>query len=216
MRFPNAAKGISKIFTAEILQLITVLTGGAIAVLGVLYSDSMIINGFTSDVLAITILSLAAFTAVFGIIAFILKIIGFIQTSRDESFFRGVIWLTIISIAVSVVAGIFSNDWFWNNLANTVNGLFEFITSILVVLGISRMAFTLNDQKVIATSGTLLKTIIGIGVLSLVAKLFSIFLPLYLGEVIIIGLACLAVVLEIVRYILYLVLLSRAKNMLNE
>ena len=78
------------------------------------------------------------------------------------------------------------------------------------------MAFTLNDQKVIATSGTLLKTIIGIGVLSLVARLFSIFLPLYLGEVIIIGLACLAVVLEIVRYILYLVLLSRAKNMLNE
>ena len=181
MRFPNAAKGISKIFTAEILQLITVLTGGAIAVLGVLYADSMIINGFTADVLAITILSLAAFTAVFGIIAFILKIIGFIQTARDESFFRGVIWLTIISIAVSVVAGIFSNDWFWNNLANTVNGLFEFITSILVVLGISRMAFTLNDQKVIATSGTLLKTIIGIGVLSLVARLFSIFLPLEQG-----------------------------------
>lgn len=216
MKFPNAAKGIGKIFAAEIIQLITVLTGGTAAVLGFVFADSIKADtGSANDVIAITLLCLAVAAVVLAVISFIMMIIGVIQAARDESFFRGVIWLTLINIAVSVTAGFFSNNWFWNNLANTVSGFFGFLTTIFVILGVSRMALVLRDQDVIDTSGSLLKTIIGIGLVSLTARFFAIFLPLHVGKFILIGLACLGVVLEVVSYVLYLVMLSKAKKMLR-
>ena len=217
MKFPNAAKGISKIFTAEILQLIGTLATGIAVVLTAIFRNELSAENLNAGmtVWAIIILALMAGAAVVGIIALIIKIIGFIQTARDESFFRGVIYLTVIAILICFVAGAFSWNPFWSGFANAVADVVTFITSLMVVLGISRMAIALKDDGVLKSSGTLFKVILGVGILSVLTSFFSIFIPSAAGYYFTVVLGCMTIVLSLVRYVLYLIVLSKAKKMLK-
>ena len=212
MRCPNASKGINKILASEIISPFSALFMVIAAVFAFAIAEAPPTARKSSFEFAMALLFLAGTSAVLVIISFILMIIGLVQASRDESYFKGAIGLTVVNTVVSTVFAFFSNNSFWNSFGNTVSGLLGFLTSIIVILALSRMAIALNDQNVVKSSGNLLKAIIIISIISFIARLCSLVLPSQTAKLIV---TCLACLLEIVRYVLYLVVLVKAKKMLR-
>ena len=217
MKFPNAAKGIKKIFNAEILNLIALIATSILLILSVvLASLTESDNNATMGVLAISILVFGAVAGVMGIIALILMIVGTIQTAKDEPSFKMIIYLAVLNIIVAIIAALFSGNQFVNNLANGFNSVVSFITSILVVIGVANLARQLLNTELAEKCAKLLRVVIWVGMLSLMTRFFSIFWGSKVALVIIIFLGVISIILSIIQYILYLSMLSKAKKILAE
>ena len=217
MKFPNAAKGISKIFTSEILALIAAIATGVATILAVVMYASAKTNstaGAAASGIGMLVLGLGA--SVLLVIALILKIVGVVQASKDEDSFKMIIYLTIFTLIVAVVAAIFSRVTFLSNIANAVSSIGSFVTTLLIILGIGNLGVQVGNDEVIDKCSSQFKLILGIGIVALLARFFCIFLPTVPAQGIVIALAVVALVLSITQYILYLSLLSKAKKMLND
>lgn len=216
MRFPNAAKGISKIFTSEILSLIAILAAGVAGIVGtVFYTTAESNNEVGTLTSGIGFLVLAVGASVVTIIALILKIVGVIQASKDEDSFKMIIYITIFTLIVAIIAAFFSNVTFIYNISNAITNIGEFVTSLLIIIGIGNLAMKMNNVEIINKCGTQFKLILWIGIISLLTRFFSIFLPTFAAQSIVIVLAVIGMILGIIQYILYLSLLSKTKKMLN-
>jgi hypothetical protein len=217
MKFPNAAKGISKIFTSEILALIaTIATGVATILAAVMYASAKTNSTAGAAASGIGMLVLGLGASVLLVIALILQIVGVVQTSRDEDSFKMIIYLTIFTLIVAVVAAIFSRVAFLYNIANAVSAIGGFVTTLLIILGIGNLGVQVGNDEVIDKCSSQFKLILGIGIVALLARFFCIFLPTVPAQGIVIALAVVALVLSVIQYILYLSLLSKAKKMLND
>ena len=217
MKFPNAAKGISKIFTSEILALIAAIATGVASILAaVMYASAKTNSTAGAAASGIGTLVLVLGASVLLVIALILKIVGVVQTSKDEDSFKMIIYLTIFTLIVAVVAAIFSRVTFLNNIANAVSAIGGFVTTLLIILGIGNLGVQVGNDEVIDKCSSQFKLILGIGIVALLARFFCIFLPTIPAQGIVIALAVVALVLNIIQYILYLSLLSKAKKMLND
>lgn len=217
MKFPNAAKGISKIFTSEILALIAAIATGVASILAaVMYASAKTNSTAGAAASGIGTLVLVLGASVLLVIALILKIVGVVQTSRDEDSFKMIIYLTIFTLIVAVVAAIFSRVTFLNNIANAVSAIGGFVTTLLIILGIGNLGVQVGNDEVIDKCSSQFKLILGIGIVALLARFFCIFLPTIPAQGIVIALAVVALVLNVIQYILYLSLLSKAKKMLND
>ena len=217
MKFPNAAKGISKIFTSEILALIAAIATGVASILAaVMYASAKTNSTAGAAASGIGTLVLVLGASVLLVIALILKIVGVVQTSKDEDSFKMIIYLTIFTLIVAVVAAIFSRVTFLNNIANAVSSIGSFVTTLLIILGIGNLGVQVGNDEVIDKCSSQFKLILGIGIVALLARFFCIFLPTVPAQGIVIALAVVALVLNVIQYILYLSLLSKAKKMLND
>ena len=218
MKFPNAAKGVKKLFSAEILYLLSVILIGVVSVI-----TEIINNKMTNVTNAVAVLILVGFIAggVLAVIAFILQIVGLVQASRDERAFKGVILLTVFGIIVSVIGAFFSKDSFINSLSTTINSVVSVISIILIILGIGNMSLRLERQDMIERGGRIIRIIVWLAIISIIMNLISIFLPQNiddasdLAKVIILSLTVIALMLNIAEYVLYLSFLSKTKKMLN-
>ena len=105
MTFPHAAKGINKIFTAEILALIAFVFSG-IATVGAVITANILANDSNADIAAaaIVLLVFGIIAGVLAIVSVIIKFIGIFNASRDERAFKSVIYLTIINLGVAILA----------------------------------------------------------------------------------------------------------------
>jgi len=217
MKFPNAAKGISKIFTSEILALIAAIATGVATILAaVMYASAKTNSTAGAAASGIGMLVLGLGASVLLVIALILQIVGVVQTSRDEDSFKMIIYLTIFTLIVAVVAAIFSRVAFLYNIANAVSAIGGFVTTLLIILGIGNLGVQVGNDEVIDKCSSQFKLILGIGIVALLARFFCIFLPTIPAQGIVIALAVVALVLNVIQYILYLSLLSKAKKMLND
>lgn len=217
MKFPNAAKGISKIFTSEILALIAAIATGVASILAaVMYASAKTNSTAGAAASGIGTLVLVLGASVLLVIALILKIVGVVQTSKDEDSFKMIIYLTIFTLIVAVVAAIFSRVTFLSNIANAVSSIGGFVTTLLIILGIGNLGVQVGNDEVIDKCSSQFKLILGIGIVALLARFFCIFLPTIPAQGIVIALAVVALVLNVIQYILYLSLLSKAKKMLND
>lgn len=217
MKFPNAAKGISKIFTSEILALIAAIATGVATILAaVMYASAKTNSTAGAAASGIGMLVLGLGASVLLVIALILQIVGVVQTSKDEDSFKMIIYLTIFTLIVAVVAAIFSRVTFLNNIANAVSAIGGFVTTLLIILGIGNLGVQVGNDEVIDKCSSQFKLILGIGIVALLARFFCIFLPTIPAQGIVIALAVVALVLNVIQYILYLSLLSKAKKMLND
>jgi len=217
MKFPNAAKGISKIFTSEILALIAAIATGVATILAaVMYASAKTNSTAGAAASGIGMLVLGLGASVLLVIALILQIVGVVQTSKDEDSFKMIIYLTIFTLIVAVVAAIFSRVTFLNNIANAVSAIGGFVTTLLIILGIGNLGVQVGNDEVIDKCSSQFKLILGIGIVALLARFFCIFLPTIPAQGIVIALAVVALVLSVIQYILYLSLLSKAKKMLND
>lgn len=218
MKFPNAAKGLKKIFNAEILYLFSIVFLGIGMTIALIVSED---ESQLSDALGITMLIGLIAGAVMMAIALILKIVGVIQTAKDERSFKGVIYLTVFGLVITITAAAFFNNSVLNSISNTVSSVVSIITSVLIIFGICNMANQLGRQDIVQKGGKIFRIMIWLAILSIIMRFISIFLPKNiddasnLAKVIVLCLSVMSILLSVVQYVLYISFLSKAKNMLN-
>ena len=193
-----------------------IATGVASILAAVMYASAKTNSTAGAAASGIGTLVLVLGASVLLVIALILKIVGVVQTSKDEDSFKMIIYLTIFTLIVAVVAAIFSRVTFLNNIANAVSAIGSFVTTLLIILGIGNLGVQVGNDEVIDKCSSQFKLILGIGIVALLARFFCIFLPTVPAQGIVIALAVVALVLNVIQYILYLSLLSKAKKMLND
>ena len=237
MRFPDAARGVKKIFAAEILALfgrlsiiaaiiflaVAIISGGASAeglASGTADVDQVISGIAASSVgglLGAVICFIAA--SVLSIIAYILRIVGVVQARKNEDVFGTALAFIIIGLVCTALYVIFEGiSPVVSSFANTVADLMEVLVTVFVVSGIVKLSDQLNNGEVAKKGIFIIKLIVFINAFALIGNLIMSFMggvndSSDLASVII---AIVVSVLSIVEYILYLSFLVKAKKMLEK
>ena len=161
-------------------------------------------------------LAFFAIAAILMVVSLIMQIIGYLQTAKDDDSFKTAVYLTVFSLVLIVISAFFPTNRFLSSLSNLVAQLVNIIVSVLTIFGIANIASQLRNTEVVDKCSNLFKVIIAIGVISLLARFFTIFMPSQAANVIVIVLLVVSMILSVVQYILYILLLSKANNMLNK
>ena len=244
MRLDNAYRGISKIYTAEILSLIAavlviagliVAIGGSAAVLAsanitdLTNAENVAASLETAEVNTGALVTAGAGTivlmigGVIEIIAFILNIVGISAASKDERIFHSAMIWVVAGIVSAVVQGIFSNNQVVKDILNTVNTVCEVLTTYYVICGVISLANRVGRSDVAAAGAKVIRLTVIIYAISAVFSVVSLIIGLVTSgstayNVISAGAgvtAIVAAVLSIISYIVYLGMLSKAKKMLQ-
>ena len=213
MRYPNAFKGVSQIYKAELIAILAVICtgiGAILAIFGVGVADvgsEAIGKGFaiTGGVFVIA-------TAVLMIVSYILNIVGVGNAAKDESGFRSAMIAIIIGIVASIVAGIFSNKEVVCLLAQLVSKICDIMVFWFCIGGIRNLADKMNDRNIANKADSFTKLIIGIYVVGIVLAIIGSFVKAggFLdGFIDVAGAVC-----SIIAYLSYLSLLKGARDML--
>ena len=216
MSFPNAQKGIKKIYIGELLMLISIVLTTVSDIALLIFSAPEEVSDTTvgASVIGLVVFSVAA--SLLTVFALIFSIIGVIQTSKDEPLFKGVIAVMLLSVGVTIVSAIFTENQLVTKLTSVINEVSGTITIVLIVFGIGKMAEKLGNDDVFVRGQTLLRIIIWIALLSVIIKAVAAFAPysvvLVLDIIMLIGTG----VLEVVEYFLYLSFLNKTKKMLAQ
>ena len=219
MRFPNAYKGVKKLFIAEIISIIVEFVALTSAILAAVAAA-----GVTG--LAISAGSLALGSGIAMIVVFVIQLIGLFQGGRDSSLFRVAIWLVVIGIATSLTSAVLQSIEATKGLPailftilNTVSTLANFFVIICILYGIASLAEALKDHKMEAKGRRLAFYIVFLYILSVIFG----FLPGLNGFQLTDGwkiafsiFGIVALVLELLIYINVVIYLYRATKMLKK
>lgn len=223
MKFPNAAKGVKRIFAAEVLNLIATISLIVAALMIVIaVAGGNYASGDTSAVLAggglVGALVFVIVWFVLTVIAFIMKLVGIINASRDEVSFKSALVFLIVSIVASIVSSILmtNNINVAGNLLYTFAQLLEVFITIFVIAGGVKLADRLNRGDIGRKGTNVLKVIIVVNVLMLIANMVSSFMGGIAASVVAGVLFLVALIMEVVQYFLYLSFLGKTKKMLAE
>ena len=235
MKFPNAAKGVKRIFVAEVLTLIGLLSVLVATTLILTISSVFTLESAIGAFLAIGITVICLASVVLLIVAFIMELVGVINASRDESSFKSALIFFIVSIVLSIVSSLLKSvSVIAGGILSLIGGLVSIFVLIFIIAGIIRLADRLNRGDVSGKGSKVLKLLIIIKVVALIVTTIASFMgdsasisavissmvaPSEVAStpstaVVIILIA--TPVLEVIQYIIYLPFLSQAKKMLNK
>ena len=214
MKFPNAYKGVKKIWIAELIMILVAVVGIVTVVIpaanGVDINDEVALsNAPFKGLLA----ALAIVAALGALVAFFFNLIGIIGARKDDTNFKIALYVTLLGIAASIVSAIWSNSKVLNKWMDIVITLSSLFASYYVLTGIASLAEKYPDEETKAfvlksrtwLEGSFCLTI----VLKFIANIFHI-----QSEVALLIMGIAALVVEIISYVLYLCALNKGKNML--
>lgn len=214
MRFPNAFRGIKKIWLAELLMLLAAVVGIIMVIVmatnGTMVGEDIIINESVKTPIAI----LGIVTAVIALVAFILNLVGLINANNDDPAFRIALLVTILGIVASAISAIWSNNETLNKWMDTALTICSLFASYYVLTGIANLAEKMSDA---ATKALALKSRTLVEGSFCATALFKLIISIFKiqeGSTISTILAVIALLLELVSYILYLRALNKGKQML--
>lgn len=224
MKFPNAANGVKKIFTAEILSLISgICMFVMIVLLVVALAAAKAVSGGADGAAAGAVAS-GAGTLVFGIgsgvlaiIAFILNIVGISKASKDEESFRMALFAVIGGIILSVIGTAFNNvNGYVSSIMQALQVVADLLVLLYVIQGIRYLSLKLNRPDIDQKGQNLFKIIFIVLVLQFIARIVVIIFGGMAASITSAIIALIAVILSVIEYILYLAFLAKAKKMLAE
>ena len=217
MQFPNAAKGVKRIFTAEILKLIAAIVTviGIVMTIVTVAAANANSQGGTIAAGVGTVLLIAA-ASILALIGGIMALVGIINASKDEGAFKTALILIIISLIAAVVGGIFYRNATVQSICQIVQNLMSIFVTVFVIRGITNLAVKIGNDEVAKQGKSLLTIIVVFYALSLIANILVLVFGGMFASVLGGVLAVVALVLNIIAYIVYLSLLNKGKNMLAE
>ena len=214
MRFPNAYRGVKKIWLAELLMLLAAIVGIIMVIVmaanGTMVGEDIVINEGVKTPIAV----LGIVTAVILLIGFILNLVGLINANNDDSAFRIALLVTILGVVASAISAIWSNNAGLVKWMDTLITIFSMFASYYVLTGIANLAEKMSDA---ATKALALKSRTLVEGSFCATALFKLIISIFKiqdGSTISTILAVVALLLELVSYILYLRALSKGKKML--
>ena len=214
MKFPNAFRGIKKIWLAELLMLLFVAASIISVVVAVtnssLVDEKVVLNSSAETTVGLLVIV----TGLLVLVAFVLNLVGLINARTDDSAFRIALLVTLLGIAASVVQVIWSKNQGLVKWMDTLTTIFSMFATYYVLTGIANLAEKLSDSatKALALkSRTLVEgTFCATAIFKLIINIFKI----QETSTIYLIISIVALVLELVSYILYLRALSKGKKML--
>lgn len=215
--FPNAEKGVKKLFKAEIFALIA-------AVIAVAAAVAMIIGGALgeagNEAAAFAALGAGVLIGVGAgvllIVAFVLNLVSLLNAQKDDRNFTIALYFTGAGIASSLLTSVFAANGALSGTFTTVSNVASLFTTLFVINGIMSLAGKLNDEKMVQKGKTYLYLIVTVHILSIVAGIIGTVFRTNEAMLIAAGvLMILSGILEIVAYFLYLSYLAKAKKMLR-
>ena len=217
MKFPNAANGVKKLFTAQVLSLIAAIAtiiGLALLIITAASAEANVEGGAIAAGLGTIVLMGAA--SVLILIAAIMSLVGLIQSAKDEGAFKTAVFAIGISLVAAIVAAIFSSNGIVQSVCQIVQNVMSIAVTIFVITGVTNLADKLNNAEVSQKGRNLLKIIVCIYALALIATIISLIFGGAFFSVTAAILALVAAVLDVIAYFLYLSLLNKGKKMLAE
>ncbi len=217
MKFQNAATGVKRIFTAEILKLIAafVTVIAVIMMIVTLAAANANSQGGTIAAGVGTVVLIAA-ASILALIGGIMALVGIINASKDEGAFKTALILIVVSLIAAVVGGIFSRNTTVYSICQIVQNLMSIFVTVFVIKGITNLAVKIGNDEVAQQGKSLLTIIVVFYALSLIANILVLVFGGMFASVLGGILAVVALVLNIIAYIVYLSLLNKGKNMLAE
>ena len=221
MKFPNAAKGVKKIFNAEIISLIAALIGGAGLVLGLIGASKETGESVGTTLLAVS----GALLIVSGIallVAGIMNIVGFIQAAKDEEGIKRAVLCTLFSAPFAFVAAFFENQTGFLGGLGTVLSSIATVLNMLVALfmigGLMNLSAKCNRHDMVKRGHSILTTIVVSYLITLALSIlirFGAYTSSF-GAGVINWLSGLSALFTVFIYVLELIYLAKAKKMLAE
>ncbi len=220
MRFPYAAKGVSKIFTAEIILLFSGIFGTIAMVLSMMANTGVLVKS-TSDVFYVITGALLIVTAVLFVIGGIINIIGYFQAAKDEEGFRKAILCEIFSLFFAFGYQIFVNQtgflgWLatFLNFISLVLGMF---VAFYMIGGLTNLSAKCNRPDMVANGAFILKLLVTLYIISfIVTFIVRYFKENAFNQTIVSLLTILAAVLSVILYFCELVYIAKSSRMLKE
>lgn len=220
MKFPNAAKGVSKIFNAEIISLIAALLGGVGMILSFIAVSGNVDQGASETLFIVT----GAFALVAGIViavAGIMSIVGYFQAGKDEVSFKRAILCVIFSIVFTVAASFFANQtgffgWLYTILTVAGN-VCNMLATIFLILGLMALSVKCSRPDMVKHGKDILTTLVILYILTFVLN----FIGRWGAEATVFGsivnwLSGLSLCFTVFLYIFQIYYLGKAKKMLKE
>ena len=205
MQFPNAFKGVSKIYIAQLLVLVA---DAAAIVVSALYAAQ---NNAVDAVIA----GLGIAVAVITIIAFILNLLGLIDAKKDEGRFGTALFIVIAGIVLSCISTAFANNETVANVFQQLTNICEVLVTFYVISGIVNLAKKLKDEEMAAKGKRIIAMVVTSWGLAIVAGLVGAFIKggdaaTAVSAVLLI----ISAILGFLAVILYIIYLGKAKKML--
>ncbi len=221
MKFPYAAKGIRKIFTAEILSLISALLGGIGAVLFLTASGVTNKDENLAATLGLIALILIIPAVLIFIIAAIMNIVGYLQAAKDEEGFRKAVVCTVFSIFFSFGYYLFINQSGFFGWLGTAFNVISQLLGLLVVLfmlgGLINLSAKCDRPDMVGTGASILKSLVVLYIISFIMTCITrYFKETAFSTTLIAFLSGFAIILSVTVYICQLYYLGKAKAMLKE
>ena len=220
MKFPFAAKGVSKIFNAEIISLIGALIGGV----GMILSFIAVSGNVDESTSYALIIATGACVLVAGIIiavAGIMSIVGYFQAGKDEVSFKKAILCVLFSIVFTAVASFFANQtgfygWLYTMLTLAGN-ICNMLATIFLILGLMALSVKCGRQDMVKRGKDILTTLVILYILTFVLN----FIGRWGAEATVFGsivnwLSGLSLCFTVFLYIFQIYYLGKAKKMLKE
>ena len=222
MSFPHAAKGIKMIFIAEMLALFSWIVLGIVFILTGVNKEALSAESSAglATGLAISLFSAGALFCV----GFVLKIIGYFQTARDEEGFTRAIILAIITVVLLIVANILQPQ---NNVVMqwiyTVVLVAAETTHMVVIVsaigGMVNLSYKCRDEGLVRRGNTIIKIVSAIYALNIVLIILNrilFFINPDILKTFNLIIKLLVAVLTVIQYILYITYLANVSSMLKE
>jgi hypothetical protein len=215
MRFPNAFRGVKKIWLAELLMLLAVVVGIVLLVVvaanSTMEGEQVVVN---QEAVKTPVAILGISAALIALIGFILNLVGLINARKDEEAFKVALLVTGLGIIAAAIGAIWSSNAVLNKWMDTLTTIFSMFASYFVLTGIANLADRMPDPetKAVALKSRLLVegSFCATAVFKLIINIFNI----QSGSTIHTIMAVVAMLLELLAYILYLRALAKGRKML--
>ena len=217
MKFPNAAKGVKKLFIANLVAVIA----GILA----LVSAVMAAIGLKNDPVLIAAGSVALVATIILIVVFIVQLVGLYQGGKDNALIKAGFYLTIAGIIFTVIGTIFKSITAVPALVTIGGYLIVIVDGITVVAlfyvlrGIAHLCEESGDEGLASHGRRLSFIVLILFVISIVLSLYSNILGNSTIEWVKTTIAVagiVAAITELIVSLLVLIYYGRASKLLNK
>ena len=220
MRFPNACKGLKKIFFAELISLIALVPYAVSLVLVQFLPEEIDKNNAEILPAEVVVTILSILSLVMMTVAYVLNVIGYVTASKHNESFKKAMLLTIAGMVLTVVSGIMENangNPILTNTFDSMENILDLLITLMTISGIVTLSVTYGDLRMVESGKALFKFLFAIYLPTLIAYVFVYLLRNTRSAAILaVTVTFISFALNTVYSLLYLRYLYRAVNMLEE
>jgi len=213
MSYENAKIGIGRMFRAEMIELLCSIIAVVVAVVELVLGTAASSSSLnTVDKVSAIMLIVVILLTIFAVI---LSLTGVLRASKDEDCFKRAIYAILLGMVCSVLASVFeSRNEFLTSVLNSAQRACLILETYYVLTGCANLCDKVKDEKSAKTARTALSMICISVIASVAVSVIASLLKTKVGVVFSAVLALVAIIIEIIAQILYLVALRKTTKAL--